>query len=374
MMIDEAKWTVVVAEDSLVFQKALTKAIGENERLECVATAADGRQAVQKVTELHPDILILDLEMPVMGGIETLKTLFEEGVSPKVVVVFSAHSVEGADLTLEALRHGATDFVTKPSAGSLTEGQRAIRNLLLPRVVSLAQQIVPKKKRANLASSPVAEPRREPPKAPPRSDFSVARGRKTAVGVAVSTGGPGALQAIVSELPESLAAPMFVVQHMPEMFTARLARRLDGLTAIHVLEAQDGQLVEPNHIYIAPGGRHMLVRATADNRPVIVLDDSPPVHSCRPSADLLFRSLAKVYGKDTLGVVLTGIGRDGTDGSYALRSQGAPVLAQDEATSVVYGMPKMVAEEGLATEIVPLDKMARRIAYHTGSLFKGGGN
>jgi two-component system chemotaxis response regulator CheB len=347
------RFKVVIAEDSLVFQKALENAVRQSETLTCSAVAGNGLDAIVAIEKHHPDVLILDLEMPILNGIETLKALAESKLRPKVTVVFAGQSRDGADLTMEAMRLGAIDFITKPSAGSLTAGQRAIREVLIPQIEALALTQC----RKSIETDKKIEPKVD-------VATTVTRGCKNIVAIGVSTGGPQALMQIVQELPDKLAVPIVVVQHMPPVFTERLASRLNELTKLTVKEAQDLEPVVSDTIYIAPGGRHMIVTVKGSGR-VISIIDTPPVNSCRPSVDVLFESIAKAYGGNALGIVLTGIGRDGTDGARLLREQGSPIIAQDEATSTVFGMPKTVIEAGLANEIVGLDDVALRIVFHT---------
>ena len=350
---------VLVVDDSVVVRRLIVDALDSHAGIQVVGTAANGRIALTKIDQLRPDVITLDIEMPELDGLGTLRELRKKRHFPPVIM-FSTLSVAGATATLEALAAGATDFVTKPAnVGSVGESQRMIREQLVPKILSLGGQPSP----APVLAAPV---RRLAP--PP-----VRAGRITAITVASSTGGPDALAKVLATLPGNLPVPVLVVQHMPPVFTKMFAERLDRQSALRVVEATDGMPVTAGTVYIAPGDRHLTVvgRGTSVTTR---LTTAPPENSCRPAADVLFRSVAQVYGASTLAVVLTGMGQDGRRGAEVLRAAGAEVVAQDQASSVVWGMPGAVVGAGLAHAVLPLAEiggyLTTRVATHSVALPK----
>jgi two-component system chemotaxis response regulator CheB len=356
---------VLVVDDSTVVRRLVTTALEEDSRIRVVGTAANGRLALAKIDQLRPDVVTLDLEMPVMDGIEVLKVLRK--THPDLpVVVFSTLTERGGAKTLDALSAGAADYVTKPtSVRNLDDAVRAVREQLAPKVVTLHEAAVA---RAGLRR-PTGRPA-EPAAGPPRRR-APAGGRVEVVALGCSTGGPEALAAIVPRLPGDLAVPILVVQHMPRLFTRLLAQRLDRLGGLRVIEAAGDEPLEPGHVYIAPGERHLEVVRDAAGVPRTRLSSAPPENNCRPAVDVLFRSVAQEYGGAALGVVLTGMGSDGRRGSEALVGTGSRVIVQDEASSVVWGMPRAVADAGLADEVLPLDAVAAAVLDRTSRTFAG---
>jgi two-component system chemotaxis response regulator CheB len=347
---------VLVVDDAVVMRRMLTDIIGSDPELEVVGSAPDGKVALARIDQLDPDVVTLDVEMPEMDGLETLVAI--RRTRPRLpVIMFSTLTRRGAAATIEALATGASDYVTKPAnVGSTTEGIEQIREQLVPRIKALAPR------RASGAPA-VAAPAPRPAPAGGGSVLSRLRAvdRIDAVLIGTSTGGPNALEAVLSAITEPLPVPVFIVQHMPPNFTALLAERLDRRSGLRVVEAEHGVRVEPGTAYVAPGGCHMEVAGPAGLATVRLTDD-PPVHSCRPAVDVLFRSAARVYGAAQLGIVMTGMGRDGTQGCEAIGELGAEVYAQDEATSVVWGMPGFVVGAGLAHRVLPLEEIAPAIA------------
>lgn len=349
---------VLVVDDAVVIRKIVTDLLKEDPGIEVVGTAANGRIALQKMTQVNPDILTLDVEMPELDGLETLRELRK--TYPKLpVIMFSTLTERGAGATLEALALGASDYVTKPAnIGKVTEALQRIREQLIPKIKALCG-----------TAAPVPAPRPSP--APARSSLSPSSplvrasasrnaGLPEVLAIGVSTGGPNALAAIIPLFPADLPVPVVLVQHMPPMFTRLLADRLDQQSKVRVREAAGGEVLEPGVVYIAPGDFHMTVRRHG-TRVVTALNQEPHENSCRPAVDVLFRSVAEVYGPATFGVVLTGMGQDGLRGSEDIRRAGGFVFAQDEETSIVWGMPGFVAKAGLAERIVPLPSMASEI-------------
>ncbi len=337
---------VLVVDDSVVIRRVVTQLLSEDPALEVVGTAANGRIALAKVDQLAPDVVVLDVDMPEMDGLETLTHLrLKDPELP--VIMFSGLTERGADVTLEALFRGALDYVTKPTDFSDTESAlAAIRLELIPKI--------------KIVCEPVRSRRRTREPAPPE-----AAGRGTgpvrAVVVAASTGGPAALAAILGGLGGAPPVPVLVVQHMPPVFTRYLAAQLASKTGLAVEEGREGAPVEPGRVWIAPGDHHMLVERTG-GEVRLRLDRGPRRNSLRPAADLLFQSAVEVWGAGVLGMVLTGMGRDGLRGAEAIHGAGGSVVVQDESSSVVWGMPGNVVAGGLAHEVLPLDEMGPWLA------------
>ena len=367
-------------DDTVTDRQILSKIIAGIENAELAGIAPNGRIALSKIAMKQPDLVLLDVCMPEMDGLETLSRI--KAAYPHIdVVMISGIDQETAQTTVKALESGALDFVPKPTGPSPIQNMETLR-VALSRLVSMARTrkysrqargLMPGTLQAPLPAprspAPVAHPAPLAPVAPLRPPVRSAPARRIArtpgridvVALGVSTGGPNALQELIPLLPGDLSVPILTVQHMPTMFTASLAARLDSVSAIRVVEAQDDDVIRDGTIYIAPGGRHMVVRRDRRSLNVIGLVDSPPVNSCRPSVDVLFRSVAMVYGGHVLTVILTGMGNDGMAGVAAIRRKGGYSLVQDEKTSVIWGMPGAIVEAELADEIVPLPKLAERI-------------
>lgn len=340
---------VLVVDDSIVVRRLVTEVINADADLTVAGTARNGIEALKKVIDLDPDIITLDIEMPEMDGIETLRNLRD--LRPKVpVVMFSTLTVRGSEATLDALTLGARDYVAKPAnVGSVTA------------VVSeLERELVPKLKA--LVAGPRSTGQQVPTITTRRQDETFgSRARPVrAVVLASSTGGPVALETVLFALTQPLSVPLFIVQHIPPVFSELLASRLDGHTVLNVVEASDGMLGQPGTAYIAPGDRHMRLERS-DAGVSIRLGDDDRIQHCRPAADALFSSAVEIYGGDLLGVVLTGMGHDGLAGCRRICTAGGSILVQDEATSVVWGMPGAVAEAELANEVLSLNDVAPRI-------------
>jgi two-component system chemotaxis response regulator CheB len=340
------KIRVLVVDDSVVIRRLVCHALEEDPGIEVVGVAANGRIALSRIPQLAPDVITLDIEMPEMDGLGMLRELRRrDRITP--VVMFSTMTERGAAATFDALSLGADDYVTKASnAGSLDVSLANLRHELLPKLRQFFE-----------VASPEVQPRAVPPRAAiPFTNRSPRR----AVAIGVSTGGPAALAKLVPQFPGDFPLPIFVVQHMPPLFTRLLAERLDSLTPLSVVEGVPGEIPGPGHIYIAPGDQHMRV-VNSDLGPVIALDQGPPLNSCRPAVDALFGSLAEVYGPAVIAAVLTGMGHDGMTGTQRLAARGSYIMAQDEATSVVWGMPGAVVDAGVANEILPLEDVVPAI-------------
>ncbi|MEO7040522.1 MAG: chemotaxis response regulator protein-glutamate methylesterase [Gemmatimonadaceae bacterium] len=339
--------TVLVVDDSAFMRKLVTELIEGSDEFRVIGTARHGIDALQKVQALQPDIVTLDIEMPELDGLGALERIMRE--APRPVVMLTAASGAGDELALRALERGAVEFVRKPS-GPISLDLVTIRDELLVALRAAAQ--------VNRAS--VHDSALHPTRALPRADPHEGPAR-VVIAIAASTGGPRALAELVPALPAQLDASVLIVQHMPPGFTKTLAERLDSLSALTVREAAHGETMAPGHVYIAPGGMHMRVQRVGRAR-VIMLDDSPPVWGVRPSADPLFRSVAESAGAAAIGVVLTGMGRDGAAGLRAIRDAGGAGVAQDKESSIIFGMPQAAAGAGGATIVLPLALIAAALA------------
>jgi two-component system chemotaxis response regulator CheB len=348
------KFRILVVDDVQVFRRLVSEEIDRDPALEVVGTAANGKIALARVPQVNPDLIILDVEMPEMDGLATLAELRKS--YPRLpVIMFSALTERGAAATLEALSLGATDYFTKPSgAGGVDASLEVIRKELVPAIKALCETAAAKK--VVKVASPVAC---VPPARPAGQPAKV-----HVVAIGISTGGPNALAEVFAGLPGELPVPILIVQHMPPMFTRLLAERLSAKSAIRVQEGSSGTPVQPGHAWIAPGDHHMItIRDGAQVR--LMLNRDPPENSCRPSADVLLRSVAQTFGAGALSVIMTGMGQDGMRGCQHIREAGGQVLAQDEATSVVWGMPGVVARAGLADRVLPLSAIAEEIVRRT---------
>jgi two-component system, chemotaxis family, protein-glutamate methylesterase/glutaminase len=371
---------VLVVDDTVAYRAIVSKALESIDGVEVVGVAANGKIALDKVEQLRPDMMTLDIEMPDVGGFEVLQRLRATGIEVGVIML-SAFTTEGAKVTVRALETGAFDFVVKPSEGTREANFEKLRRDLAQRIEAFARAREIRtilNVRANgvahtAATSPgsatvpglsagvMTAPAPDEAAGINSSAAKVAAWaeRREVVVLGISTGGPQALTHLLPQLPANLAAPVLVVQHMPPVFTRSLANDLDGRCALRVYEATDGQPVVPGSVLIAPGGKQMKVER-GDGTPIVRITDDPPENSCTPSVDYLFRSVASVYGRRALGVLMTGMGNDGAAGCRLLHGRGAPLLAQDEASCVVFGMPREPIQEGIA-KATSLEDMAAEI-------------
>lgn len=347
---------VLVVDDSVVIRKMVSDVLAGDADIEVVGVAANGSIALDKIAKLKPDLITLDVEMPVMDGLQTLKELRKLHLNLKVIM-FSTLTERGARASLDALSLGANDYVTKPAnVGSVAAAQKCLRDELVPKIKGFFQRTpvqLPK------TIAPPARPAAVSPAARPAA-AQRSRQRVDIVAIGVSTGGPNALIEMIPSLPKNFPVPIVIVQHMPEMFTKLLADRLDQKSAIQVSEAAAGNRLQPGQALLAPGGFHM----TLVRKGMVVetaLNKDAPENSCRPAVDVLFRSVAGIYGANTLAVMMTGMGQDGLLGCHKIRESGGQIIAQDKQTSVVWGMPGAVAEAGLAEELIPLNRLADEI-------------
>jgi len=340
---------VLVVDDSALMRKMIPQIIERDSGIQVVGTAMDGEFAIKKMDELKPDVVTLDLDMPRMDGMETLRVIVRNHRVP--VIVVSAHTTQGASATFKALASGAFDFVAKPKDAASAH-MEDISKELIGKIKVASQSGVP------LASNPasvLSEPRRatKPAAKPKRAPSKV-------VAIGISTGGPNALQYVLSQLPGDFPGSIVVVQHMPEGFTELFARRLDECCAIDVKEAQSGDLLVAGRALICPGNRHMKVKRMPLGD-IIVLSDDDRVNGHRPSVDVLFRSVAHEFGNNSLAILMTGMGEDGADGMAAIKRAGGMTVAQSEDSCVVFGMPKAAIERGHAIRVVPLDALANTL-------------
>jgi two-component system chemotaxis response regulator CheB len=346
------KIRVLVVDDAAAVRRVVSDALASDPEIEVAGVAPTGRLALAKLPQLNPDIVTLDVEMPGMSGLETLAEI--RTYYPDLpVIMLSAHTEQGAVVTLEALSLGASDYLAKPTGMSGTDEAHAyLREHLIPKIKALCAA------KAGHPESPlVARP--VPPEAGP-SEVRPRAERIDVVGIGVSTGGPNALATILSGLSADFPVPCLVVQHMPPVFTRLLAERLCDSTPLRVREAVPGVPLEPGVVWLARGDYHMTVERQG-KRVSVNTNQEPRENSCRPSVDVLFRSLAEVFGVRALAVVLTGMGRDGLRGCQEVRDAGGQVVVQDEATSVVWGMPGFVANAGLAHAVLPLNGIALEV-------------
>jgi two-component system chemotaxis response regulator CheB len=338
---------VLVVDDSAFMRKVIGDMIGTLEHFRVCGTARNGVDAIEKVHALDPDIVTLDIEMPELDGLQTLGYIMSETPRP-VVMLSAAESVNGIDATIRALELGAVDFIRKPS-GAVSLDIERVKDRLHDALRAAAQ--------VNLGGAGVLA--RLATRMRPHIGAAKG-GARICVAIAASTGGPRALSEIIPVLPRELPAAVVVAQHMPTGFTRSLAARLDSLSHMPVCEAEHHMMLQAGTVYIAPGGQHMRVDLHAD-RPRIVLDQTPPVWGVRPAADPLFRSVAEVFGETSVGVVLTGMGRDGAEGLFAIRHAGGGAIVQDKATATINGMPHAAIELAGADRVEPLTNIAGAI-------------
>ncbi len=345
-----AKIRVLVVDDSVVIRRILVEALSSDPRIEVIGTASNGALAIDRVAALKPDLVTLDIEMPEMDGLAALREIKKLNRRIRVIMC-STLTERGAAVTMEALSLGADDYITKSSNNHADAGLAGLRAPLLAKVRQFFPE--PQKSAATVSDAQPSAPRAA---AAPRS----VQKRPQAIVIGVSTGGPNALAEVIPKLPADLPLPVLIVQHMPPMFTRLLAERLNTSAKLNVIEAAEGMSVERGNVYIAPGDFHMTVQREA-RKVVIKLNKDPMENSCRPAVDVLFRSAASVYDGATVAVILTGMGQDGHKGVRHLRSMGSTVIAQDEATRVVWGMPGYVVRDGLADHVCPLTAVAPEI-------------
>ncbi len=348
---------VVIVDDMLTYRIILSSLLRKIPGVKVVGSASNGKEALQKIESLKPDLITLDVEMPVMDGLKTLEEVKKRWPDIGVIMVSGANK-KNADITVQALQRGALSFIVKPDATSTDEAKEYLLNSLRKEIGAFVEGLKKRFQRRRPAPRTLHRtPVRVEPKlrvSPPKNPEVVALG--------ISTGGPKALSEVIPKLPGNLPFPIVLVQHMPPLFTKSLADSLDKKSALKVKEAERGEAVVPGTVYIAPGGHHMVVKKSGAKR-VIDLNDNPPEHGCRPAVDVLFRSVAEAFEpRKTVAVVMTGMGDDGCQGAAMLKRKGAYCIAQNEESCVVYGMPRCLVEKGIAHEVLDLTEIPKAIA------------
>ncbi|ELK21647.1 MULTISPECIES: protein-glutamate methylesterase/protein-glutamine glutaminase [Anoxybacillus] len=351
------KVKVLVVDDSAFMRKLISDFLSEHPRLHVVGTARDGQEALQKIEQLNPDVVTLDVEMPVMNGLETLKHIMQK--KPLPVVMISSTTTEGAENTILALQYGAVDFIAKPS-GAISLDLYKIKDKMIEKVLLASE--------ANLRTVKIKQkmsmlPQKQYSKIGV-SERNNAIGKKKIIAIGTSTGGPRALQHVLTKFPATIDAPILIVQHMPKGFTKSLATRLDSLCNIRVKEAEDGEVIQKGTAYIAPGGNHLYVKRVGTSL-AIHLDEAAPRNGHRPSVDVMFESLSALTDYEKVAVIMTGMGSDGTAGLKQLKASGNTfVVAESAESSVVFGMPKSAIAANVVDEIVHVDDIAEAVMRH----------
>jgi two-component system chemotaxis response regulator CheB len=355
------KIRVLVADDSAFMRKIIGDILAADPGIEIVGRARNGIEAIVLLSELKPDVMTLDMEMPGKNGIEVLREIMSTNPTP--VVMVSSLTKEGANVTMQALKLGAVDFVTKPS-GTISLDMEKVGGELMQKVRGASRAMLknalihPAPQKSASFASMAKSPDNPAPSPLTRREIT---GKPEMVVIGASTGGPNALQTVIPALPSDFPLPILIVQHMPPGFTTSFAQRLNENSGLSVFEACDGMPIRKGVVLVAPGGYHLVAERRGAEL-VCGLRETPPVRSVRPSADVLFKSVAETTVGSTLAVVLTGMGKDGYDGVKLLRAKGAYVLVESKETCVVYGMPGAIAGDGLADEILPIDAMAEGIS------------
>ena len=348
------KIRVLIVDDSVVIRRLLTDELSKDPDIEIVGSAATGKIAVSKIVQTPPDVVTMDIEMPEMDGLTAVTEIRK--THPKLpIIMFSTLSQRAAKETLEALARGANDYVTKPAnVGSAALAMQRVREDLIPKIKTLARPEVANQQ-AKASSLPQPTGSTGLSSTDSKRPFQV-----DIVAIGISTGGPNALAEVMPFIPKDCPVPILIVQHMPPVFTKCLAERLSLKAQIPVHEGQPGDVLIPGQAWIAPGDFHMVVKRQG-TKIILETNQDPPENSCRPAVDVMFRSVAKVYGHAVLAAVLTGMGQDGMRGAEVIREAGGYVMAQDEATSVVWGMPGAVVQAGLAHSVLPLPQISLEI-------------
>ena len=347
--VPQRKPRVLITDDSMFMRAAIKRTLETSGAFEVVGQARDGKDALDKVVQLHPDVVTMDFNMPGWTGADAVREIMAKRPTP--IVMFSAHTKQGAKETFEALAAGAIDFVTKPS-GEVSTDLRDIADELVRKLLAAATARV-----RTMSTQPIRRPTNPGAGPAPSTVTTLPPGLPRLCVIAVSTGGPSALSRVIPALPADFRYGVVIVQHMPAHFTAALAERLDAESSLTVREAKAGDRPMPGLVLIAPGDRHV----EFDDAGMIVLHDGPLVNGCRPAADVTMLSAAKVYGRRTLGVVMTGMGKDGAAGIKAIKQAEGKTLAQDQESSVIFGMPKAAIDTGHVDEVVALDELHARL-------------
>ncbi len=364
---------VLVVDDSALMRNIISQIVVKSDGLEVADKASNGQEALEKIKSCKPDIVVLDIQMPVMDGIEFLKTRKNLQIDIPVIVLSSV-ATRGTALTMQCLELGAVDFVTKPNAGDSTD-LKTLAEILSQMLVSYGQKYIRTrdtlsrlavqttgKTTINSIQKTFEQKLTSKPTAPiPGVTTNKTPGKIEIIAIGISTGGPNALREVFAKIDPSIRQPILVVQHMPAGFTQEFATSLNGICPLEVTEAKDGETLTAGHIYIAPGSKHMYIKRTGVGAKICLSEDAPR-NGHRPSADVLFESVAKEYQNKALGVIMTGMGNDGAKELVEMRKQGAHTIGQDEESSIVYGMPRVAYEMGAVQKQVSLENMAQAIS------------
>ncbi|EOX4945304.1 chemotaxis response regulator protein-glutamate methylesterase [Vibrio alginolyticus] len=364
---------VLVVDDSSFFRRRVSEIINSESRLEVIDVAVNGREAVEKAKSLKPDVITMDIEMPVMDGITAVREIM--AAAPTPILMFSSLTHDGAKATLDALDAGALDFLPKKFEDIARNREEAV-SLLQQRVIQIASKRAFMRRpiarptaststTTRSLGSRTASPVTPTPTRPAATKYRASGKKYQLTAIGTSTGGPVALQKILTRLPMNYPHPIVLIQHMPATFTAAFASRLNTLCKIQVKEAQDGDVLQPGVAYLAPGGKQMMVDGRAGAARLRIIDGGDRMNY-KPCVDVTFGSAAKVYSDKVLSLVLTGMGADGREGARMLKSAGSTIWAQDEESCVVYGMPQAVAKAGISSEDLPLDRIAERMLVEVG--------
>ncbi|MGD9211133.1 MAG: chemotaxis response regulator protein-glutamate methylesterase [Desulfobacteraceae bacterium] len=364
-MLKGTSLKVLVVDDTVVYRKIVSDVLAEIPEIEVVGTAHNGKAALSKIDSLKPDLMTLDIEMPEMNGLKVLESLRQKR-SDVGVIMLSTLTSEGGEMTMKALELGAFDFIPKPQSGTMQENRKVVKDAIVPiinafkRSQNIRNILAGKSsksvlKKESYTSSPLQKPRQF-------IKTSITKLKSEIVAIGISTGGPKALAEMLPKIPNNIGVPILIVQHMPPFFTQSLANSLDAKCHITIKEAMNNEPIAPNYAYIAPGGKQMRIEAGSDGKKrIIKITDDPPENSCKPSVDYLFRSIADHYVGRATGVIMTGMGSDGTKGLRQMKENGATIIAQNEESCVVFGMPKEPIESGLADIVVSLNNIASEI-------------
>lgn len=366
-------YKVLVVDDSSFFRRRVTDILNNDPQLEVIDSAVNGQEAVDKALSLKPDVITMDIEMPVLNGIDAVKKIMAQ--SPTAILMFSSLTHQGAQATLDALEAGALDFLPK-KFNEIAQNSDEAGSLLRQRVVQLAKKggVSRRVTPASSTSTKTSVDNKSSTSSRPSTASSSSAGIKAKgsldkqagkkyglLAIGTSTGGPVALQKILTQLPQDFPLPIIMIQHMPATFTFAFASRLNSLCKINVKEATNGEILKPGCAYLAPGGRQMLILGTESAAKIKVVEDTSEKITFKPCVDVSFGSAAKVFGGNVLGIILTGMGADGREGSRMLKAKGATIWAQDEQSSVVYGMPQAVTTAGISQLSLPIDEFANAI-------------
>ncbi len=358
------KIKVLVVDDTIVYRKIVADVLKAIPGVEVVGSATNGKTALSRIASLKPDVVTLDIEMPEMSGIEVLEHLRDQS-SQVVTIMLSTLTQRGSEMTIKALELGAFDFISKPDEGTMAQNMAKVNDALLPIINAFKRQ---KQFRGKFTQRVQTKPestkiiKTRQLKVQPSKRLAVRSSQSSIVGIGISTGGPKALAKMMPMLTNKLNVPILVVQHMPPVFTKSLAKSLNSKCQLEVKEAENGEALRANTVFIAPGGKQMKIVAGDDGKTRnIKITDDPPENSCKPSVDYLFRSIAEHYIGRSTGVIMTGMGSDGTKGLIQMKNNGSIVIAQDKETCTVYGMPREPIESGIADIVTSLEQIAKEI-------------